>query len=144
MGVQTPVQNRKKGQTMNALIVLLLLCSVFVVIGVIADNWPSRQTVETWLDARFDRVIDRWADYAEDVRDGLVDKCDPDAIRSDRAVDRYWALDRLLRRLGIAHPDPSTCESCGRIWSASDMTLHADQYEVCPPCQAHFQTRLSR
>jgi hypothetical protein len=121
---------------LNVLTVFVMLSMTILVAGTIADKWPSRRAVETWLDGYFSRaVLTIWANAAEENRDFGPD-ADPATLkRGERAERLYWRVERTLRRLGIAYPNPSVCESCGLVWSASDMTIHEGQWEVCPDCE---------
>lgn len=121
---------------LNALVMFTLICGMFLLTGSIADRWPTRRDVENWLDRYFDRaVLTIWADAAEEKRD-FGPEADPAVLkRGERAERLYWLVERTLRRLRIAYPDPSYCESCGLVWSASDMTIHDGQFEVCPDCE---------
>jgi hypothetical protein len=120
---------------LNALTVFVMLCMVLLVAGTIADNWPSRDRVEAWLDRYHWRMTRIWADAAEENRD-FGPEAEPSILkRGARAWDLYWRIDRALRFVRIAYPHPSQCESCGRICDTSHMTIHDGQWEVCPTCE---------
>ena len=99
---------------LNALTVFVMLCMAVLALGVIADNWPSRQRVEKWLEARFDAAL----------------KVDSDAI-----LTWHLRMDRFLRFVRIANPRPDVCEDCGTVWDASRMTIHNGQFSICPDCE---------